>query len=206
MEELVNRVRNIINICWDSFSAKVGNGIIAINKEASMQLEFACFLKQSLGLAIYNLDESVEIELETSLHLDIGFKECDILIKFCKGEETYFIPIELKCFKEFQPNGNPTNGYTQFRNKVYNDLSLLESYSQLEGCLKGISFTITDFEGLVNRNTFWGDNTCNGTNIKNGIVSNVNYEQEEQTLLTGNYNFNWESLGYWHFLKLEDIG
>lgn len=203
MEDLVLRVKGIINICWDSFSAKVGCGLIAINKEASMQLEFAYLLKQSMSLAIHNLDESIEIELETSLHLDIGYKECDILIKLCKGEETCFIPIELKCFKEFQPNGNPTGGYTQFRNKLYNDLSLLESYMNLEGCLTGISFTITDFEGLVNRNTYWGDNICNGTQIQNGIVSNVNYEQQEQTLLTGHYIFNWESKNNWYFLKLE---
>lgn len=38
MEALVNRVRYLIDYCWDSFSAKVGCGLIKINKEASMQL------------------------------------------------------------------------------------------------------------------------------------------------------------------------
>lgn len=38
MEELIIRVRRLIDTCWESFSSKVGGGLIVINKEASMQL------------------------------------------------------------------------------------------------------------------------------------------------------------------------
>ena len=65
MKQLINRIENIVTLCWESFSAKVGNGIIAINKEASMQLQFAYLLKNALDLTVYDSDEAVELELET---------------------------------------------------------------------------------------------------------------------------------------------
>jgi hypothetical protein len=203
MEQLVNRAKSIVDLCWDSFSAKVGCGLISINKEASMQLEFAYLLKQSLNLAIHQSNESVNIELETSINIPIGYKECDIVIKLSKEEDIRFIPIELKCHKQFQPNGNPTGGYTQFRRHVHTDLYLLEQYALLESFTTGISLVMTDFNGIVNRNGFWESNICNGTTIQNGIIANNNYQQTEPTTLTNNYVFNWQQVGDFYFLKLE---
>lgn len=37
-QSLKNRTRELITLAWDTFSRKVGNGLITINKEASMQL------------------------------------------------------------------------------------------------------------------------------------------------------------------------
>jgi hypothetical protein len=203
MELFVDRVRDLVNLCWSNFSAKVGGGIVTTNKEASMQLEFAYLLKQSLDLAIHNKHESIDIELETSLNIAVGYKECDIVLKLTKGKEIIYIPIELKCFKQFQPNGNPTGGYTQFRRHVYTDLYLLEQYSLLQLFSTGISLVMTDFNGIVNRNGFWESNICNGTTIQNGIIANNAYQETEPTTLTNNYAFNWREVGNFYFLKLE---
>ena len=67
MEALINRVKTQIDICCESFSAKVGNGLISTNKEASMQLHFAYILKNSLDLVIHHKDESATIELGTGI-------------------------------------------------------------------------------------------------------------------------------------------
>lgn len=40
-QSLKNRTRELITLAWDIFSRKVGNGLITINKEASMQLQYA---------------------------------------------------------------------------------------------------------------------------------------------------------------------
>lgn len=203
MEQLANRVKDLVDFCWNSFSAKVGGGLITINKEASMQLEFAYLLKQSLDLAIHHKHEHIDIELETSLNTAVGYKECDIVLKLTKGKEVICIPLELKCHKQFQPNGNPTRGYTDFRRKVHEDLNLLEQYSTLESFTKGIGLVMTNFEGIVNRYGFWGSNICNGTTIQNGTIANINYQETEPTTLTNNYAFNWREVGNFYFLKLE---
>ena len=207
MDNLVKRINNIIEICWESFSAKVGCGLIEINKEASMQLNFAYLLKNTIDLAIHNEDEKITIELETSILVNGGTKECDIVIKISKEDEVTYIPIELKCYKQFQVNGIPTAGYTKFRDYVHDDLHLLEQYSLLENYTKGISFVVTDFANLVNRNAFWRNDISNGTIIHEGVVSNANYNalDPEFTVLDCSYQFNWITRNNWHFLKLKAI-
>jgi len=203
MESFVNRVKNLVDICWNSFSAKVGAELIDINKEASMQLQFAYLLKNSLDLAIYHDDESINIELETSILIPIGNKECDIVLKLSKDKDVMLIPIELKCFKQFQPTGQPTGGYTQFRKNVHHDIFLLEQYALLDNFTNGIGYVMTDFVGIVNRNTYWQSNICNGTIIQNGEISNVKYLNTEPSTLTKNYSFNWIEKNQFYFLKLE---
>ncbi|SFZ94440.1 hypothetical protein SAMN05428642_104182 [Flaviramulus basaltis] len=203
MEQLVDRVKNIVNICWESFSAKVGCGLIVINKEASMQLQFAYLLKNTLDLAVYNDDEAVEIELETSLHIETGYKECDIVVTISKGAEKIHIPIELKCYKQFLPNVNATGGYTQFRSLVYHDISLMEQYASLNNFTNGTCLVMTNFIGIVNRNVYWLNDISNGTTIQNGIVSNHNYEDVEPSNIIKNYTFNWIQKNNYYFLKLE---
>lgn len=62
-ESLKNRARDLISFSWNIFSKKVGNGIININKEASMQLQYANILQQLLPIIIINGDESLTLEL-----------------------------------------------------------------------------------------------------------------------------------------------
>lgn len=67
MKNLIHRTCDLIDMCWESFSAKVGGGVIQVNKEASMQLQFAYVLKNSIDLIIHNEEENVQIELETGI-------------------------------------------------------------------------------------------------------------------------------------------
>jgi len=203
MEQLIFRVKAIIDLCWESFSAKIGCGLIEINKEASMQLQFAYLLKNSLDLTVYNEGEEVKLELETGVPVNGRLRECDIVVHLTKDDEEVFLPIELKCYRQFQTNGKATGGYTDFRKKVYEDLSLLEQYSGLDNFLNGISLTITDFKGLVDRKQFWSHDISNSTSINNGSVSHLNYDDKVPVDLKGSYNFQWTSINNWHFLKLE---
>jgi hypothetical protein len=207
MDGLVKRVNDIIEICWESFSAKIGCGLIEINKEASMQLNFAYLLKNTIDLAIHNEDEQISIELETSILVNGTTRECDVVIKISKKDELRYIPIELKCYKQFQSNGKSTDGYTQFRDNLHIDLHLLEQYSSMENYTNGISFVITNFANLVNRKAYWRKDISNGTVIQGGVVSNENYitQNPEFSELEYNYQFNWHSRNNWHFLTLKAI-
>lgn len=66
-QSLKNRTRELITLAWDIFSRKVGNGLITINKEASMQLQYAYIVQQLLPMIIFNKDESINLELETTI-------------------------------------------------------------------------------------------------------------------------------------------
>ncbi|NCU31911.1 MAG: hypothetical protein EOM23_03005 [Candidatus Moranbacteria bacterium] len=119
MEDLKTRIIKIIDICWESFSAKVGGGLINVNKEASMQLHFAYILKHSIDLAIYHQDEKVTVELETGIPTKGRMRECDIIITMKKGDDTSVLPIEMKCYKTRAASGGLRGAQDLFRHGIY---------------------------------------------------------------------------------------
>jgi hypothetical protein len=68
-ENLLERMRAAIFFGWVMFSKKVGNGLIPINKEASMQLQYAYVLQQLLPIITFHGTENFEIEPNTSYPL-----------------------------------------------------------------------------------------------------------------------------------------
>jgi hypothetical protein len=60
-EDFSERMRAAISLSWVMFSRKVGNGLIPINKEASMQLQYAYVLQQLLPLITFK-DKAVARE------------------------------------------------------------------------------------------------------------------------------------------------
>ncbi|MCB0447697.1 MAG: hypothetical protein KDD03_09325 [Gelidibacter sp.] len=211
MEQLVNRVKNIVDICWDSFSAKVGCGLIAINKEASMQLQFAYILKNSLDLAVYNDDESVELELETAIPVNGRLRECDIVIQMIKGETELYLPIEMKCYKEYASSGGKRGASDIFMKDVYQDLELLENYSKNAHYSNGIGLVMTDLGRLVfpenKRGKKWDYDISEGTFLDGETIRNTPIGGKEVNItLTKSYAFNWIQINNYYFLKLESNG
>jgi hypothetical protein len=58
-------MRAAVSLSWVLFSRKVGSGLIPINKEASMQLQYAHVLQQLIPSITFHENKSFEIELET---------------------------------------------------------------------------------------------------------------------------------------------
>lgn len=211
MEQLERRVRKVINDCWNSFSHEVGGGSIYVNKEATMQLEYACMLKNRIGSIIQNQDESVGIELETGIEVDGKFKECDVVIYLKKENQERRLPIEMKCYKKITSSGKRRDGYSLFMKKVYQDLQLIESYRKNDHFINGVQLTMTDFTHIVSpvnrRGIMWDWDISDGHEIING-----NHKEEpvsgngKGTNLKGNYIFKWVKAGDYYFLKLENNG
>jgi len=55
------RLRKVISLAWSVFMRKAGNDLLPINKEASVQLQYAYILQQILPLIRYKDDENAEI-------------------------------------------------------------------------------------------------------------------------------------------------
>lgn len=209
MEQLLSRVNNIINTCWESFSAKVGGGLIIVNKEASMQLHFAYLLKNTIDLAIHHSDESITIELETGIEVNGRLREADLVVHLIKAEVEIFLPIEMKCYKNRTSTNKLRGAQDLFRHSVYEDLVLLESYAQNSNYIQGIQLTMTDsrlFGFPENTNTkSWAFNTSNGFVIENGTILDVPMGDTKGIVnitLTKNYMFNWTEIYGYCFLML----
>lgn len=209
MIEFTKRALNLIDLCWQSFSVKVGSGLIEVHKEASMQLQFAYLLKNSIDLIIYEKDEFAKIELEAGIRVNGRLRECDLQLHLYKDNQIKSIPIEMKCYKTFSSSGGRRGAQDLFRFGIYEDLQLLESYINDERLL-GIQLTMTDSRNFAypksKEGKSWNYDISNATQIKNGI--------ELQTPIGGlpkhiglvhSYSFEWENYGEFYFLKLQGV-
>jgi hypothetical protein len=208
MDGLIKRVNDIIEICWESFSAKIGCGLIEINKEASMQLNFAYLLKNTIDLVIHNEDEKITIELETTIPINGRTRECDVVIKIEKEDKILYLPIEMKCYKEFASSGGKRGALDIFFKDVFADIELLESYSKKEHFLKGIMLVMTDFKNAVypakKNGKYWDYDISDGTIISGGVTKNTAIGGYDVSIkIDGNYNFDWKEYNNFYFLKLE---
>jgi len=209
MEQLIKRIKDNVNLCWQSFSAKVGGGLIVINKEASMQLQFAYLLKNSMDLAIHHNDEYVRIELETGIPINGRLRECDILIEIKKGEKENFLPIELKCYRMKSASGKLRGAQDLFKFGIYQDLELLESYKiSRKSILSGIQLSMTDNRNFAYPQSkeykSWDYDISHGHKIENGVQLNTPIGGKPKSFeLTNRYFFDWKQVGFFYFLKLQ---
>ncbi|MFW5879198.1 MAG: hypothetical protein ACOCUV_00080 [bacterium] len=209
MEELINRVRTLIDTCWESFSAKVGGGLITINKEASMQLQFAYILKNAMVLAIHHNDESIEIDLETGVQINGRIRECDIIINIKKSDTINYLPIEMKCYKKYAASGGKRGAIDIFMKDIYEDLALLELYAQKKSFIQGIQYTMTDYRNLafpkLRKGKNWNYDTSHGYSILNGIhLTTPIGGKTVDVKLDGRYEFIWNECNGFYFIKLEN--
>lgn len=203
---LVKRAEGLVETCWESFSNKVGHGLINVNKEASMQLHFGSLLKTSIDLILFEEDEHVEVELETGITVDNNNREIDIVLHISKANQECFLPIELKCYKTFTTNGNRRGAQDIFKKDVYEDLWLIESYSNHEGFLDGFQLTMTDNSSFPfpkkKDGKAWVYDISNGhTSIAKPYDvpvggKDVHFELKKQ------YDFHWKNYGDFWFTIL----
>lgn len=207
MEELIFRVHSIINVCWESFCAKVGCGLVDVNKEASMQLNFAYILKNSIDLIVYHQDEEISIELETGIPINGRLRECDLVVRIKKGEKELDLPIEMKCYRNIASSGKLRGAQDLFKYGVYEDLQLLESYES-KSMLLGIQLTMTDSRNFVfpkvKKGKSWDYDISDGTRIEKGIELNTPIGGKAKNIkLKYNYNYKWKQVGSFYFLKIQ---
>ena len=209
IEDITSRVNNVVELCWESFSAKVGNGLISINKEASMQLQFAYLLKNTLDLAVFVEDESVRLELETGIQLKGKLRECDMLIRIQKEEQEVILPIEMKCYKTWSSSGGRRGAQDIFRYNLYQDLELLEAYQkEKDEIALGVQLTMTDSRNFVFPKSkdfkSWQYDISDGAFIHGGTNIEVAIGgKPTNILLERSYQFKWKKVGEHFFLKLQ---
>ncbi|WP_027623968.1 hypothetical protein [Clostridium lundense] len=200
------RAEALTKVAWEIFSKKVGNGLISINKEASMQLQYSYILKHMSPLIIFEDDENIEIELETTVNDGISNREVDIMVIVSKGDEIYKIALELKCYRTKASSGGNRGATDIFMKDVYQDIQLLECYCENKQANIGIMLVMNDHKNFVhplNKNgKCWNYDISQGTKVGNVHKTTPIGGKAIDITLKNEYQFNWEGIGEFWFLFL----
>jgi hypothetical protein len=201
------RLRKSISVAWAIFARKVGGGLIPINKEASMQLQYAYILKQLLPLTLHHEGESAELELEIGVKTSSGANNIDVLLRGNAPAGETKIAIEMKCYRTLAASGGTRGAHNIFMKDVYEDLHVLEEYVALGHATRGVALVMNDMERFVNptvkRGKCWAYDISQGHTFPGGAISVPIGGKTVGVNLKGSYTFNWSKFGTLWFSEIE---
>lgn len=201
------RLRATVSASWGIFSRKVGGGLIPINKEASMQLQYAYVLKQLLPLAIQHPGESAEVELETGVVVGGRPKNIDILVRGRSAQGDFAIAIELKCYRDKTASGGKRGAADIFMCDVYKDFDILERYVHAGMANHGVALVMVDLKLFVHPGRkdgkCWDYDFSHGHSFAGGVIETPSGGKEVRIDLQKHYHFEWEQRGDFWFLEVE---
>jgi len=202
-----NRLRESISVAWSIFTRKVGYGLIEINKEASMQLQYAYILQQILPLLTYRNNEESKIELETGVPLNGSTKEIDLLLSGKSSEGIIKIAVEMKCYRTIASSGGKRGATDIFMKDVYEDLQLLEKYIEAGHADRGVSLVMNDMENFVNprskKTKCWDYDISHGTKIKDICLTTPIGGKDIYIEIHREHEILWEQHGGFWFTEIE---
>ncbi|PKH06649.1 hypothetical protein [Moritella sp. Urea-trap-13] len=203
------RMKGAVSICWEMFSRKVGSGLILVNKEASMQLQYAYLLKQIIPLITIHKNESFEVELETGVKIGDGTREIDLMFRGSSGSEKYSIAIEMKCYKTLASSGKPRGATDIFMKDVYLDFYLLEQYINENHANEAIALVMNDMKRLVHPvkkdAKCWDYDTSHGTKFSAKEFDTPIGGKPVNFFLESSYELNWSKHGDFWFMAAQGV-
>jgi len=201
------RLRRAISVAWNVFARKVGGGLIPINKEASMQLQYAYILRQLLPLTLHHAGEHAELELETGVVTKKGTNNIDVLLRASSASGEVRIAIEMKCYRKIAFSGRSRGAHDIFMKDVYEDLYILEEYVALGHASRGVALVMNDLERFVNPKVksgkCWAYDISHGHVFPGGKLSTPIGGKVIAVDLKQSYAFHWEKFGAIWFSEIE---
>lgn len=201
------RLRSAVSLAWAAFSRKVGGGLIPVNKEASMQLQYAYVLKQLLPLAIHQATEWADLELETGVCTPSGTNNIDLLLKGRSSGGEVRIAIELKCYRKFAASGGTRGAHDIFMKDVYEDLHVLEEYVNAGIVSRGVALVMNDLprfvQPKVKNGKCWAYDISDGFIFPGGEITVPVGGKAVKVDLKKSYTFTWQKFGDFWFAELE---
>ena len=208
-ESFSERMRAAVNLSWIMFSRKVGNGLVPINKEASMQLQYAYVLQQLLPLITFHENENFEIELETGVQVNGRSREIDLLFKGELGEQKHSIAIEMKCYRTLAASGGARGATDIFMKDVYEDFYLLEQYVLSGVAQEGVSLVMNDLPRLVNPKNkdakCWDYDISNGASFGPINLTTPIGGKPVIITLSKSYALSWVQYGDFWFMEAQGV-
>lgn len=205
------RMRRAISIAWEVFGRKVGGGLIPVNKEASMQLQYAYVLKQLLPMILQHPNERVDIELETGVRLGDGRgrNNIDVLVVGESDAGRTRIAIELKCYRDVTASGGKRGATDIFMKDVYEDLHVLERYVEHGIADAGVALVMNDLRRLVKpaekNGKAWAYDISDGFTFPGGRIAVDVGGKPVDVNLNRRYAFRWSQFGSLWFAEIEGL-
>lgn len=202
-------MRAAVNLSWIMFSRKVGNGLVPINKEASMQLQYAYVLQQLLPLITFHENENFQIELEAGVQVSGRSREIDLLFKGEFGEQKHTIAIEMKCYRTLAASGGARGATDIFMKDVYEDFYLLEQYVLSGIAQEGVSLVMNDLPRLVNPKNknakCWDYDISNGASFGPINLTTPIGGKPVDISLRESYTLSWVQYGNFWFMEAQGV-
>ena len=141
----------LIKLAWELLQKKIQYGFIEINKEASLQLQYANILQSLITTSQYSDEEIVKILLEETIYIQKNkSQEVDIIVETKTNSQSYKIAIEMKCYRTKTSSGGNRGAMDIFVKDVYEDIEVLENYKKTNNDIKKTYFlAMTDYENFV---------------------------------------------------------
>lgn len=204
---LEQRLRKAVSVAWAVFARKVGGGLIPVNREASMQLQFAYALKQLLPLTLHHPGETAEIELEVGVRTPSGPYNIDLLLQGTSPSGVTRIAIEMKCYRTIAASGGTRGAHDIFMKDIYEDLHVLEEYVACGIASSGVALVMNDMERFVSpsikRGKCWAYDISDGHTFGGGQITVPVGGKPVDVHLRKSYTFNWSKFGVLWFMELE---
>ncbi|MDK9558051.1 hypothetical protein QQF73_10495 [Marinobacter sp. M216] len=206
-EDLPERMRAAVSEAWLIFSRKVGGGLIPVNKEASMQLQYAYILQQLAPLIIFHEDEATRVELEAGVNVDGTNREIDLLFTGQGPGGVHKIAIEMKCYRTKAASGGNRGATDIFMKDLYFDIFLLERYVASGIATQGVSLVMNDMARLVNpknkSSKCWAYDTSQGAQFGPHTFDTPIGGKAVSFRLERHYQLAWQQYGGFWFLEVE---
>ncbi len=206
-EALPTRMRAAISLAWSLLAKKVGGGLIVINKEASLQLQFGYVLQQVLPLITFHASEQFDIDLETGAKIGQSVCEIDVLFTGKSAPLTHRIAIELKCYRTVASSGGKRGATDIFMKDVYEDLAILERYVECGHAHEGVALVMNDMERLVRPTDksakCWHYDISHGAKFGPVVLNTPIGGKDVSITLKHRYELDWKQHGQFWFLEAQ---
>lgn len=204
-------MRAAVTFAWSLLSRKIGGGLITINKEASLQLQYAYLLQQVLPLIIFHGGEELEVALETGVRVEGSTREIDVLLTGRWKGGRHRIAIEMKCYREMASSGKKRGASDIFRKDVHEDLGILERYLENGHAEQGVALVMVDYKQFPDpkrrnlEDKCWCYDVAHGLSRGPVILTVPAGGKEVYIELKRRYAFEWQQYDLYWFLETEGV-
>jgi hypothetical protein len=202
------RLEEIVKQSYKIVSEKINNGIVIVDVEAGLQLQYAYILKTIGALYEFAPNDRFSIELEKRMQFNAKMKKSgsktakiDIYMELENGNNKCRCAIELKFFKKGN-HREPNNRYDMFQ-----DLKNLETYKK-NGIDLNYFIVMTDHEHYIEKENYSKDtkdfDMRDGKTYRKGTVLTYNaLKSYEDIVLDNDYKFSWNKGKKYYSMLLE---
>lgn len=213
-QSIETKLNFLIKMAWEILQRRIEQKFVIINKEASLQLQYANILQSLIDVCQFSDGEIIKVVLEKTVFIQNQKpQEVDIIVETFINNDPYKIAIEMKCYRTKTSSGRARGAQDIFLKDVYEDIEVLENYRRTNTDIKKTYFLLmTDYKNFVfpkdKQAKCWDYDISDGFELKGPKCFTTPIGGKDINISINNsYSFDWTSVafeeGEYYFLCLE---